>query len=78
MVLGVRNRAGAAQDDVCLASSVCCQYAADPLQVANIILTGEYSNAQLTEVIELGMGGCEQVDAAMRQCLRHSSAAVEA
>ena len=39
-------------------------------KVTSIIMAGEHTSAQATEVIELAMGGCMQLDAAMRQCLR--------
>lgn len=35
-----------------------------------MVLVGEWSNAQVTEVLQLCMGGCAQLDVYMRQCLR--------
>ncbi|CAL8463888.1 g3423 [Coccomyxa elongata] len=38
--------------------------------VAQVVLRGQWSNAQASEVLQLCMGGCAQIDAYMRQCLR--------
>ena len=40
------------------------------MQVSGIVLTGEHNSEQITHVIELAMGGCQQLDGVMRQCLR--------
>ena len=40
------------------------------LQVTQVLLTGEWSNSDCTEAIELCMGGCSQLDEVLRQHLR--------
>ena len=42
------------------------------VQVAQVILTGEWDNEEAKEVLQLGMGGCAQIDAYMRQCLKEA------
>ena len=41
-------------------------------QVAQVVLMGQWSNAQASEVLQLCMGGCAQIDDYMRQCLREA------
>lgn len=35
-------------------------------------MTGQWKDEDAREVLQLGMGGCAQVDAYMRQCLREA------
>ena len=41
-------------------------------QVAHVAMTGQWKDEDAREVLQLGMGGCAQVDAYMRQCLREA------
>ena len=36
------------------------------------MMTGEWDNEDAKEVLQLGMGGCAQIDAYMRQCLKEA------
>ncbi|CAL5218402.1 g77 [Coccomyxa viridis] len=40
--------------------------------VGQVVMTGEWDNEDAKEVLQLGMGGCAQIDAYMRQCLREA------
>ena len=42
------------------------------MQVAQIVMTGEWNTEDAKEVLQLGMGGCAQIDAYMRQCLKEA------
>lgn len=42
------------------------------VQVAQVAMTGEWENEDAKELLQLGMGGCAQIDAYMRQCLREA------
>ncbi len=42
------------------------------VQVGQVVMTGEWDNEDAKEVLQLGMGGCAQIDAYMRQCLREA------
>lgn len=42
------------------------------LQVSQVLLSGEWSTAQATEVLQLCMGGCAQIDSYMRQILKEA------
>ena len=54
----------------CHSSSVEEPYRSLCLQVTQVLLTGEWSNSDCTEAIELCMGGCSQLDEVLRQHLR--------
>ena len=43
-------------------------------QVSQVVLTGQWSNAQASEVLQLCMGGCAQIDAYMRQSIKEAAA----
>jgi len=42
------------------------------VQVAQVLMTGEWDSEDAKEVLQLGMGGCAQIDAYMRQCLKEA------
>ena len=44
------------------------------LQVTQLVSRGPWSSSQLREGLELAMGGCAQLDAAARQCLKAAAA----
>lgn len=50
---------------VCQHTFVCCL-----VQVTHIVARGQWSDVQFKEAIELCMGGCQQLDGALRQCLQ--------
>lgn len=43
--------------------------------VTQLVMTGEWSDSQSKEAMELCMGGCSQIDAVARQCLQQAAAA---
>ena len=45
------------------------------MQIAQIVMTGKWDDEDATEVLQLGMGACSQIDAYMRQCLRDALSA---
>ena len=45
------------------------------MQVTHLVARGPWEDAQLKEGLELCMGGCLQLDGAMRQCLKEAAAA---
>lgn len=46
-----------------------------PMQVAQVVMTGKWDDEDVTEVLQLGMGACSQIDAYMRQSLREAMSA---
>ena len=44
------------------------------MQVTQLVSRGQWSSSQLREGLELAMGGCAQLDAAARQCLKQAAA----
>ena len=49
-----------------------CQGCCHCMQVAQVIMTGEWEEEDAKEVLQLGMGGCAQIDAYKRQCLKEA------
>lgn len=49
-----------------------------PEQVTQLVSRGQWSSSELKDGLELAMGGCAQLDAAARQCLREAAAAAAA
>lgn len=47
-------------------------------QVTQLVSRGQWSSGELKDGLELAMGGCAQLDAAARQCLREAAAAAAA
>ena len=45
------------------------------MQVAQVVMTGKWDDEDVTEVLQLGMGACSQIDAYMRQSLREAMSA---
>lgn len=43
-------------------------------ELAQLVARGRWDDVQLKEALELAMGGCAQLDGAMRQCLRDAAA----
>jgi exosome complex component MTR3 len=54
----------------------CCRVLAVP--VTQLVSRGQWSSSQLREGLELAMGGCAQLDAAARQCLKQAAAEASA
>ena len=49
-----------------------CQGCRHCMQVAQVVMTGEWEDEDAKEVLQLGMGGCAQIDAYKRQCLKEA------
>lgn len=47
-------------------------------EVTQLVSRGQWSSGELKDGLELAMGGCAQLDAAARQCLREAAAAAAA
>lgn len=43
-------------------------------ELAQLVARGRWTDEQLKEALELALGGCAQLDGAMRQCLRDAAA----
>jgi exosome complex component MTR3 len=44
------------------------------MQVTQLVVRGRWPDAELKEALELSMGGCAQLDGAVRQCLIEGAA----